>query len=44
MKIPGLGLKIVWFKYTDDGVVVARRAEFMTVPVPGLGIPGVTDI
>ena len=44
MAIPGLGLGIVRFECIGDGVVVARRVEFMAGPVAGLGIPGVADI
>ena len=42
--IPGPGLGIVLCKYGGDGVVVASRVEFMAVPAPGLGIPGLTKI
>ena len=44
MAIPGHGVGIVCFDYSGDGVVVARRVEFMAVPVPGLEIPGVAEI
>ena len=44
MAIPGPGLGIIWFEYSGNGVVVAGRAEFMAVPVPGLGIPGLAKI
>ena len=43
MAIPGPGLGIVRFDYSGDGVVVARRVEIMSVPVPGLGILGVAE-
>ena len=44
MAIPGLGLGIFRFEYSGEGLVVADRVEFMAVPVPGLGIPGVAEI
>ena len=44
MAIPGAGLGIVRFEYSGNGVVVACRVEFMAVPVPSLGIPGLADI
>ena len=39
MAIPRPGMGIVQSDYSGDGVVVARRVEFMAVPVPGLEIP-----
>ena len=44
MVIAGPGLGMVRFEYSGDSVVVAGRVEFMAVPVPGLGIPGVAEI
>ena len=44
MAIPGPSLGIVRFEFSGDGVMVARRVEFMAVPVPGLGILGVAEI
>ena len=44
MVIAGPVLGIVRFEYSGDGVVVAGHVELMVVPVPGLGIPGITEI
>ena len=44
MAIAGPGVGIFRFEYSGDGVVVAGRVEFMAVPVPGLGIPGLAEI
>ena len=44
MSIPRPSLGIVRFDFNGDGVVVARRVEFMAVHAPGLGILGVAEI
>ena len=44
MAIPGPGMGIVRFEYSNDGMVVADCIEFIAVPIPGLGISALAEI